>query len=123
MNIQSLADLFSEIIGVKIYNLQFPEDVFGEAIKVETTSGMIDSGGIKDFNIQFMTKAEHPAVAEQMAISLIDKLHKVTDRVFNGGRTQLVLCYCQTPTPSFVGELSNGEFIYSVDFRLLTSNL
>lgn len=123
MNIQSLAELFTEITGVKIYNLQFPEDEFGEAVKVETTSGMIDKGGIKDFNVQFMTKAGHPAAAEQMALSLIEQLHKVTDKVFNGGRTQLVLCYCQTPTPSFVGELSNGEYVYSVDFRLLTSNL
>lgn len=123
MRIQALTELFSEITGVKIYNLQFPEDTFGEAIKMETTSGMIESGGIKDFNVQFMTKAFHPSVAEQLAIGLVEDLHKVSDRIFNDGKTQLVLCYCQSPAPNFVGELVNGEYIYSVDFRVLTSEL
>lgn len=123
MRIQALTKLFSEITGVKIYNLQFPEDTIGEAIKLEATSGMIESGGIKDFNVQFMTKALHPSVAEQLAIGLVEDLHKVTNKVFNEGKTQLVLCYCQTPAPNFVGELVNGEYVYSVDFRILTSEL
>lgn len=120
MDIQSLTNLFSQITGIKIYNLQFPEDCLGEAIKLEMTSGLIDSGGVKDFNVQFMVKAEHPSGAEQLALQLINKLHKVTNRYFGPDESlQLILCYCQTPTPSFVGELTSGEFVYSVDFRLL----
>lgn len=123
MNIQSLSVLFTDLLGIKVYRLQFPEDTLGEAIKVETTSGVIDKGGIKDFNVQFMTKADHPAKSEQLALSLIEQLHKVTDREFNDGKYQLVLCYCQAPTPNFVGELTSGEFVYSVDFRLLVSEI
>lgn len=118
--IQDLTTLFSDITGLKIYNLQFPEDTMGEAIKVETTSGLIESGGVKDFNIQFMVKAEHPSRAEQLSLQLIEELHLVTDRYFGeGGRYQLILCYCTAPTPSFVGELTNGDYVYSVEFRLL----
>lgn len=123
MNIQALSDLFSELTGDKIYNLQFPEDEFGEAIKVETTSGIIEKGGIKDFNIQFMTKAGHPAVAERLSLGLINNLHMVTNKEFGNGKYQLVLCSCQAPTPNFVGELVNGEFVYSVDFRLLVAEI
>lgn len=118
--IQDLTKLFTDITGLKIYNLQFPEDTLGEAIKLEATSGLVESGGVKDFNVQFMIKAGHPSKAEQLSLLLIEKLHLVTNRYFgDGGRHQLILCYCNAPTPSFVGELTNGEYVYSVEFRLL----
>lgn len=123
MPIDALADLFSDLLGMTVYRLQFPQNQRGRAVKVEATSGIVEKGGIKDFNIQFMTKAEHPSESEQLALSLIEKLHKVTDMEFGLGTYQLVLCYCQSPTPSFVGELSNGEYIYSINFRLLVANL
>lgn len=122
MNIEALSSLFTDLVGIKIYNLQFPQNQSGQAIKVEATSGIIEKGGLKDFNVQFMTKAEHPSVAEHMALILIEKLHKVSDREF-GGKYQLVLSYCQSPTPTYVGELANGEYLYSVNFRLLVANL
>lgn len=121
MNIQALTDLFSDQLGQKVYNLNFPEFTEGEFIKVEPTTGMVDVGGLKDFNLQFMTKANHPKRAEHLAIELINSLHQLRNKEFGG--FQLVLMSCQAPIPNYLGETPQGEFLYSVDFRILATKL
>lgn len=121
MNISALTEVFSDLLGQQVYNLQFPENTEGAFIKVEPTAGMVDTGGLKDFNLQFMTKANHPQTAEQLAINIIETLHQTRNREFLN--YQLVLMTCQSPLATYVGVTPNGEYLYSVDFRVLITEL
>lgn len=123
MSITKLTKLFSELIGQRVYAMQFPDFTQGQAVKMEITTGVSDKGGIKDFNVQLMIKSDHPATSESIAIHIIQLLDMQTDIEFDAGQLQLVLCKATSPHPYYVGELVSGEFIYSIDFRLLVAQI
>lgn len=123
MSITKLTRLFSDLIGQRVYAIQFPDFMKGQAIKLEITTGISDKGGIKDFNVQLMIKADHPATAEDIALQVIQSLDMRTDIEFDDNRLQLVLCKATAPQPYYVGELVSGEYIYSIDFRLLVAEI
>lgn len=123
MNISSLAKFFSEITGHKIYSINFPTATEGTFIKLEVTSGVEESGGVYDFNIQFMVKAEHPSTSEEVSIDLIEKLGLLTDKEFGAGKYQLILCRASSPQPLFVGIGEDGHYVFSSDFRILASRI
>lgn len=123
MNIISLVQLFSEVLNTNVYAINFPEFKKGTFIKVEITSGVQEFGGVMDFNVQFMVKANHPAESESVALNIINKLDMLTDTDFCEGQYQLILSQCTSPQPFFVGETKSGEYIFLTDFRLLVTRL
>lgn len=123
MNIVSLAELFTDLLGHQVYALNFPEFQEGTFIKLEITSGVEELGGVYDFNVQFMVKAGHPSEAERVALHIRNKLDMTTDKDFCDGQYQLILIKASSPQPYFVGESEIGEYIFSTDFRLLTSRI
>lgn len=124
MSVIELAKLLSELSGQDIYAVNFPSFTKGNFVKLEILSGIVETGGVQDFNIQLMFKSEnHPAKAEASAIDCINKLNMVTNKEFADGKYQLILLRVSTPQPIFVGETQTGEFIFSVDFRVLTTKI
>lgn len=123
MNIIALTKMFSEMLDNQVYAINFPEYKKGRFIKLEVTSGVQELGGVMDFNVQFMVKANHPAEAEMIALDIIDKIDMVTDVEFCEGKYQLILAKASSPQSYFVGETDSDEFVFSVDFRLLVSRL
>lgn len=123
MDLISLSKLFTEILGFKIYAINFPDYKEGTYAKIEITSGVQEAGGVCDFNIQFMVKAEHPSKAEGVVLNILNKLDMVTNKDFAEGTYQLILSKAISPQPYYVGETENGEFIFSIDFRLLVNRL
>lgn len=123
MNIIALTKMFSEMLDNQVYAINFPAYTKGNFIKLEITSGVQELGGVMDFNVQFMTKANHPAEAEGVALNIIYKLDMVTDIEFCEGKYQLILAKASSTQPYFVGETDSDEFVFSVDFRLLVSRL
>lgn len=123
MNIISLAELFSEVLNHQVYAINFPEYTDGSFIKIEINSGVEELGGVYDFNVQFMVKAEHPSESERVASEIITTVDMLTNKDFAGGTYQLILAKAGSPQPYFVGETENKEFIFSVEFRILTSRI
>lgn len=123
MNIISLSELLSEILGHQVYVLNFPEYQEGTFIKLEITSGVQELGGVYDFNIQLMVKSQHPSEGERVALDTIDKFDMLTNTDFGGGKYQLILSKATSPQPYYVGESDVGEYIFSTDFRLLVNKL
>lgn len=123
MNIITLTHLFSSLLNEEIYAINFPEYTKGQFIKFEITSSIKELGGVMDFNVQFMTKAQHPADAEKMALNILNKLDMLTNIEFAENRYQLILARAETTQPFFVGETTSGDFLFSVDFRLLITKI
>ena len=124
MNITKLSELFSGLLGFQVYSVKFPSYTKGTFAKLEITSGIVEAGGVQDFNIQIMCKSdEHPATAEALAIDVINKLDMITNKEFNDGKHQLILIKVVNPQPIYVGETTAGEFIFAVDFRVLTTKI
>ena len=122
MSVIALTELFSRLLNHKVYTLNFPECVEGEFIKIEITSGIEEAGGVLDFNIQFMCKANHPAKAESMAIDIIEKLDLKSDVEF-GNKYQMIVMKVSTPQPFYVGVSEKGEFVFSIGFRVLVAEI
>lgn len=118
-----LAELFSSMLGTKVYALNFPNYQKGKFIKVEIVSGVSESGGVADFNVQFMVKDDHPAKAEELALKIISTFKLVSDKEFSDGKKQLILMRSTADNPFYVGETQQGEFVFSVDFRILTTDI
>lgn len=123
LNIVKLAELFSTIIKYKVYAINFPDYTEGTFVKIEIVSGVVEHGGVYDFNIQFMVKANHPAESERLALDILSKVDVLTNKEFNAGAYQLILAKASSPQPYFVGATENGEFIFSIDFRVLTTKI
>lgn len=123
MNILSLCELFTDLIGQQVYVINFPEYTEGNFIKFEIISGVQESGGVYDFNVQFMVKGQHPSEAEGLALNVLNNLDMVTDIEFNNNLYQLILSKATSPQPYYVGETEAGEYIFSLDFRLLVNKL
>lgn len=118
MDILELCNLLGDISGYKIHPIQFPNIDEDCLVKLEITTGMIEQGGVFDFNIELGVKAYHPKSAERICINMINKLHKVTDREYK--EYQLILMLAEKPYPFFEGILDDGSFYFTCNFRVMT---
>ena len=120
MRLISLVDFISDITGKKSYPLEFPTNTTLENILVvDIINGSIN-GTVTEMNIQIMTKSSHPSVAEELANTVIETLHNVTNRAWAG--YQIILIQAKNPNPFYNGQDANNEYIYTADFRLLVSD-
>ena len=121
MGIIQLCNLLGSIIEEYINPIQFPNEKLNgndTPIKLEVTTGMIEQGGVFDFNIELGVKALHPKDAERMCINMINKLHRVSDVEHEGH--QLILCLAEKPHPTYEGIMEDGTYYFTCNFRLLT---
>ena len=125
MNIISLSELLSILTGLKIYAVNFPAYKESEEVtcKLEVISGIEETGGVEEFSIQIMTKAKHPAKAEEVAVHLLETLDMATNKEFAKGNYQLILCKASSPQPYYTGETENHEFVFSSEFRVLVTKI
>ena len=119
MDIISLCKMLGNLTGYKIYPINFPTGLKNSTVaKLEIITGMVETGGVYDFNIEISVKADHPSKCEKMCLDLINKLHRQTD--VEHGSYQMILCQAEKPYPSYIGELETGEYLFTSNFRLLT---
>lgn len=103
-----------------VYPLEFPyNSKLEDVLVVDIINGVI-TGSVTEMNIQIMTRSSHPSVAEEMANILIDTLHDQTNLTWDG--TQIILIKAKNPNPFYNGQDENNNYIYTTDFRLLTTN-
>lgn len=76
-----------------------------------------------DFNIQFMTKSNHPSISETMCIDIMEKLDLKSDVIFGNDKYQMIVMKASTPQPFYVGVSEKGEFVFSIGFRVLVAEI
>ena len=118
MGIVQLCELLGSLCGKKINPIQFSKAEHGEQIKLEIITGMIETGGVFDFNIEIGVKAQHPKDGERMCIDMINKLHRTSDVEHEGH--QLILLLAEKPHPFFEGIMEDGAYYFTCTFRVLT---
>lgn len=125
MGTLELSDYLSELFGVKVWALNFPQYSKDKnaTVKLEITSGVAEVGGVADFNIQLMAKGVHPSQAELVCLEMIKKLDNSTNKIIAGGKYQLILAQAEAPQPFYMGQTEDGAFLMSISFRLLTTKL
>lgn len=125
MGITELSEYLSELFGIKVWALNFPEfsKEKNATVKLEITSGVAEVGGVADFNIQLMSKGIHPSNAEAVCLDMIKKLGNKTNKIIAGGKYQLILAQAEAPQPFYMGQTEDGAFLMSINFRLLTTKL
>ena len=119
MGLEMLTKLLTDLSGVQIFPLQFPQNTEAAA-KVEVTSSIEESCGVADLTVQVMVRDKHPALAESTSQKIKEALHQVTDTDF--GNFQVVICR-SLGEPFFVGESEAGFYIFSLDFNLIINKL
>ena len=118
MGIKQLCELLGSLCGYDINPIQFLHNANGNQVKLEITTGMIETGGVFDFNIEMGVKAKHPKDGERICIDMINKLHRKSD--IEHEETQLILILAEKPHPFFEGILEDGMYYFTCNFRVLT---
>lgn len=79
-----------------------------------------EGAGVKDITIEVMTKATHPADAEELAYKVINAIGAITDEDFL--EYQIILCR-SLKEPDYEGETKGGAYVFSCDFQLLINKV
>lgn len=119
MRILEITEYIENKTGLTIYPIQFPKELV-EVIKVLIIASDDVGDGVKDITIEVMTKATHPARAEELAYKVISDIGTITDEDYNG--YQVILCRSMNE-PDYEGETANGAYVFSCDFNLLVSKV
>ncbi|ADP32898.1 minor capsid protein [Bacillus atrophaeus] len=103
--------------GNEIYPLAFPATSNDDAILVEIGDGIQPKGVLSDFVITITVRNIHPSKAEQVAMSLINTLHGVTNVLI--GDAYIVQMIAQSIMPAYLGKDEENRYFYSVNLRVL----
>lgn len=117
MRILEITNFIQDKTGLKIYPIQFPTEA-QKAVKALISASEYEGAGVKDITIEVMTKAMHPAEAEELAYEVIEAIGAITDEDYLD--YQIILCRSMNE-PDFEGETEAGAYVFSCDFQLLVS--
>lgn len=120
MRLIQLAKFLGDTLNRKVYPLQFPHNEDEECVVLDIINSDFE-GDMKTSNFQLMVRSSHPAIGEDVASSLIESLHNITNRVCDS--TQIILIQCTNPNPFFNGQDDNERYLYTVDFRVLSTEI
>lgn len=117
MRILEITEYIENKTGLTIYPIQFPTEL-KQAVKVMIIASEDEGAGVKDITVEVMTKATHPAEAEELAYKIIEAIGAITDEDFLD--YQIILCRSMNE-PDYEGETKAGAYVFSCDFQLLVS--
>lgn len=119
MTLIQLTNFVNSITGNSAYPIEFPINNTDESvIVVDVINGTI-TGTVTEMNFQIMTRSYHPSTANELGYEIIKKLHNKTNIAF--GDEQVILVQATNPNPFYNGMDSNHNYIYTTDFRILTT--
>jgi Bacteriophage minor capsid protein len=117
VSIKEFADYLDAETGFKVYPLAFPTNAEENSSTVQFSGGNPTRAGIVRANLQVITRATHPAIAEANALEIKELLDGSSD--FIVGATNVVLCSANQPFPLFIGTDSNNRYKFSINFSLI----
>lgn len=115
-----LADFLGSVLGTQVFPLEFPHNDNEDLLVLDIVNGEMQ-GGLKVQNIQLMNRSTHPGVGEEFANTVISTLHNLTNATWED--YQVVLIQSNNPDPFFSGNDENERYLYTVDFRVLTTKI
>ncbi len=119
MRILEITDFLSNETGLTIYPIQFPQDK-SESVKAMIISSDGEGDGVKNITIEVMSRAYHPATAEELLHEVTKVIGLATDIDYEG--YQIILARA-LGEPQFEGESKSGYYLFSCDFQILVSRL
>ena len=119
MDITTVKNVLEELTEVNLYINSFPADL-SECVKFILSDNTNDRG-LETLYVRFSAKANHPINAERLLMGVKDKLDNRTDEVIND--YQIVLTVPETNSPRYEGVLESGQYVYSLEVRLITMKL
>lgn len=120
MRLIQLADFLGSVLGTQVFPLEFPHNDEEDLLVLDIVNGDMQ-GGLKVQNIQLMNRSTHPGVGEEFANNVISTLHNLTNATWDG--YQIVVIQANNPDPFFSGNDENERYLYTVDFRVLTTKI
>jgi hypothetical protein len=109
--------LESELPELNTYPLEYPLNSPNNAVLVDMQSNNPASAGLFALNVQFKVRETHPSKGEATSYQIKNVLDHRTDIQLGG--LQVVLVQSVNPVPLFMGKDSNGNYLYSNNFRFL----
>lgn len=103
--------------GEKFYPLGFPASAPSDCSAVSFDGGSPAKAGISRTNLQIITRADHPATAEQKALQIKQFLDGKTN--FDVGAAHVLFISAANPFPLYLGTDGNGLFSYSMNYEML----
>ena len=119
LRILDITDFLTEKTGFTVYPVQFPQDK-SEAVKAMIISSDGEGDGVKNITIEEMSRAYHPAKAEELLHEVIEVIGLEIDIDHND--YQIILARALSE-PQFEGESKSGYYLFSCDFQILVSRL
>lgn len=113
-----LSDFLGSVLGAKVYPLEFPHNNDENLLVLDIINGDFQ-GDMRVQNIQLMNRSTHPGIGEEFANNVISTLHNLTNKIWED--CQVVLIQANNPNPFFAGNDENERYLYTVDFRVLTT--
>ena len=114
MTLMDLCNLSKQETKLPVYPVTFPPTVV-DCLKLEVTAGEAVAGGIDRITVQIMSKAKHPAKAEELIQQVKSKMN-FTDKDYK--EHNIILCKPFNEV-FYVGETDTHCHIFAIDLQLV----
>lgn len=122
MFIVDLKEYIETLTGQQMSLLQFPvNDLADPSVMIRPISSIDATGGVFNFNIEIAVKSSHPAKSCNLAGEMLLKLDKLTNKDVKG--YQIILINALTSVPNYMGQTENGDYVYTVEYNILTTEI
>ena len=122
MSTLKIKTLLQELTGINFYINSFSPNEGLEA-KFSIVDSETEAGGLTTYYVRVLAKGSHPADVETLLTGAIATLNNKNDHIYNGGKDQLVYISCNPATPFYEGTAPNGEYLFSLEFSLISLEL
>lgn len=120
MQLIDLKKFIEEYTKQELTLLQFPIGI-GTAAMIRPTTSVDATGGVDNFNVEIAVKSVHPATSCNIAGDVLLKLDKVTNKDVK--EYQIILINALTSAPNYAGQTENNEYVYTIEFNVLTTKI
>lgn len=122
MNNLTLKKLIEELASITVFINSFPTDK-GSATKFTVADSEVEGKDLTTYYVRFLSKGAHPKDVEVELTKVLTALNDKTNYIFDNGKYQLVLATCDSPTVFYEGVAGNGEYMYSLEMKIIILNL
>lgn len=117
----SLIDLIrllrNELTDLNIYPIEYPLNSPVNSVMITTSSTIEAKADVFPMVVSLRVRDNHPSKAEATSYRLRELFENKTDFMIGG--VQVILVKSQNPVPLYMGKDSNGNYLYSNNFRFM----
>lgn len=102
---------------LNIYPLEYPLNSPSNAVVVDMSSNAEVKAGVFSLTVQIKVRDTHPSLTEAVSFRLREGLEAKTNFMID--KVQVVFVRSQNPVPLYMGKDTNGNYLYSNNFRFV----